>query len=113
MEQHLSLHQTRRPPSPGGGGSRAISAFTRVFDALWRAGWGELLCEQAKFTPPRLTSRYARCFADPPPPGEGEERARLAPRIPYRLNIHQTALSRRNRAMASSSSPSSAFRISS
>jgi hypothetical protein len=23
-----------------GGGRRAISAFTRVFDALWRVGWG-------------------------------------------------------------------------
>src|SRR6185437_17143189 len=27
-------------PSPARGGWRAISAFTRVFDALWRAGWG-------------------------------------------------------------------------
>ena len=27
-------------PSPERGGWRAISAFTRVFDALWRAGWG-------------------------------------------------------------------------
>jgi hypothetical protein len=23
-----------------GGGRRAISAVTRVFDALWRGGWG-------------------------------------------------------------------------
>ena len=28
-------------PSPAcEGGWRAVSAFTRVFDALWRAGWG-------------------------------------------------------------------------
>ena len=26
-----------------GGGRRAISAFTRVFDALWRGGWGSML----------------------------------------------------------------------
>ena len=32
---------------------------------------------RGKLTPPRLTSRYARCFADPPPPGEGEESALL------------------------------------
>jgi hypothetical protein len=25
------------------GGRRAVSALTRVFDALWRAGWGSLL----------------------------------------------------------------------
>src|SRR6185369_108419 len=29
----------RASPSPGGGGSRAISALTRVCDSLWRAGW--------------------------------------------------------------------------
>src|SRR3954466_13447164 len=32
-------------------------------------------------TPPRLTSRYARCFADPPPPGEGEASALAGPTI--------------------------------
>src|SRR3954452_7799744 len=30
-----------------------------------------------ELTPPPLTSRYARCFADPPPPGEGEESSSL------------------------------------
>src|SRR5713226_5936282 len=38
-----------------------------------QAGWGELPLLEQEITPPRLTSRYARCFADPPPPGEGEE----------------------------------------
>src|SRR3954468_13257938 len=43
------------------------------------AGWGELSLLAQEITPPRLTSRYARCFADPPPPGEGEARKRRAP----------------------------------
>ena len=29
-------------PSPERGGSGALSAFTRVFDALWRRGWGHI-----------------------------------------------------------------------
>src|SRR5439155_25743479 len=51
-----------------------------------QAGWGELLCKSTKLTPPRLTSRYARCFADPPPPGEGED-VRVG-RSNYRARSH-------------------------
>ncbi len=36
------------------------------------AGSGELSLLAQEITPLRLTSRYARCFADAPPPGEGE-----------------------------------------
>src|SRR5471032_1196177 len=57
------------------------------------AGWGELARWTVRFTPPRLTSRYARCFADPPPSkgrsrpsstgyGEGEASALLSPTAP-------------------------------
>jgi hypothetical protein len=40
LSEHWHCHSL---PSPGEGGSRATSALTRVFAALWRAGWGELL----------------------------------------------------------------------
>src|SRR4051794_22956080 len=52
-------------PSPGGGGSTAERSEGRRGGVSFR-----YLAQE--FTPPRLTSRYARCFADPPPPGEGE-----------------------------------------
>src|SRR5437879_3818975 len=52
-----------------------------------QAGWGGLALRKAKFTPPRLTSRYARCFADPPPPGEGEASASILRAINRALRI--------------------------
>src|SRR5712672_1653264 len=100
MKRHRFPHQTRCPPSPGGGGSTAERSEGR------RGGVSFPYLHKRSPHP----ARFAR---DPPPPGEGEERARLTPRIPYRRNIHQTTFSRRNRAIVSSSSPSSAFRISS
>src|SRR3981189_3178562 len=56
-------------PSPGGGGS------TRVKRA---AGWGESLSSRAvsgaeTVTPPRRTSRFARCSPTPPLQGRGKK----------------------------------------
>src|ERR1041385_8766967 len=55
-----------------GGGRRATSAFTRVFDALWRGGGGSIM---RPIGPP-----------PPPPPFKGRERTtRVAPRAMARL----------------------------
>src|SRR5215211_5240080 len=45
-----------------------------------------------KFTPPRLASRCARCFADPPPPGEvAPWRGRYALRMLFLLGGERLA----------------------
>src|SRR5205823_1329078 len=50
-------------PSPRGGGSLAKRSEGE------RGGVNLVI---PLFTPPRLASRFARCIADPPPPGEGD-----------------------------------------
>src|SRR5436190_16208716 len=60
----------RASPSPGGGGSRAISALTRVCDSLWRAGWGDLLC-QDKESSHHPGSHLATLDVSPPHPLQG------------------------------------------
>ena len=71
------LHRRRRRAGGGvvvpqpylplkGGGRIAISAFTRVFDALWRSGWGSMM------------SRKCDPHPDPPPFRGREQTARVA-----------------------------------
>ena len=72
---------TNRPASsPPGGGSTAVSAFTRVFNALWRRRSGcRVKSSTASLVPPTARTqpslrrlRKLACDArDPPPPGEG------------------------------------------
>jgi hypothetical protein len=45
-----------------------MSAFTRVFDALWRAAWGLFVTNQKKTHPDRIRCAQA---VDPPHKGEG------------------------------------------
>src|SRR5438105_121687 len=63
VKWHRRAPQTRCPPSPGGGGSRAK-----------RAGWGDLLHKQSSPHP----AASLTLGVDPPPPGGVKETALLA-----------------------------------
>src|ERR1051325_10295702 len=57
------------PPSPGGGGSTRATASVGVGRIFW---------SKHDHPPPARISAALRCFADPPPPGEGEALRRAA-----------------------------------
>src|SRR5258706_12173820 len=90
-ENENSLARHTRFPSPlVGEGARATSAFTRVFDALWRGrvrGYG--VNEGAK-----PLTRLAHFVRSPPSPTRGEGKSEQAPPLLPRKKIEVAALFR-------------------